>query len=120
MSELPTPYGPGSGAPRRVRIPHLRQLKERGERWAMLTAYDQYTAQIFDEAGIPVLLVGDSAANNVLRLRRRHCRSRVDEMLPLVRAVARSARRGARRRRPAVRLLPGLARAGPARPPSGS
>ena len=35
----------------------------------MLTAYDQYAAEIFDEAGIPVLLVGDSAGNNVLRLR---------------------------------------------------
>jgi len=32
-----------------------------GERWAMLTAYDQYSAEIFDEAGIPVLLVGDAA-----------------------------------------------------------
>ena len=31
----------------------------------MLTAYDMYTAEIFDEAGIPVLLVGDSAGNNV-------------------------------------------------------
>ena len=40
-------------------------MKERGERWAMLTAYDQYAAEIFDEAGIPVLLVGDSAGNNV-------------------------------------------------------
>jgi 3-methyl-2-oxobutanoate hydroxymethyltransferase len=51
--------------PKRVRIPHLHALKERGERWAMLTAYDAYTAEIFDEAGIRVLLVGDSAANNV-------------------------------------------------------
>ena len=41
-------------------------MKERGERWAMLTAYDKYAAEIFDEAGIPVLLVGDSAGNNVL------------------------------------------------------
>ena len=92
MSELPTPYGPGSGAPRRVRLPHLRELKERGERWAMLTAYDQYAAQIFDEVGIPVLLVGDSAANNVLG----HATTlpiTLEEMLPLVRAVARSARR---------------------------
>ena len=69
--ESPAPYGTGpttpSGAPvRRVRVHHLRQLKERGERWAMLTAYDQYSAEIFDEAGIPVLLIGDSAANNVL------------------------------------------------------
>ena len=43
-------------------------MKERGERWAMLTAYEQYAAEIFDEAGIPVLLVGDSAGNPVDRL----------------------------------------------------
>ncbi|HSE70778.1 MAG TPA: 3-methyl-2-oxobutanoate hydroxymethyltransferase, partial [Nocardioidaceae bacterium] len=69
MSETTAPYGTGaakSAAPaKRVRIHHLRELKQRGERWAMLTAYDQYTAQVFDEAGIPVLLVGDSASNNV-------------------------------------------------------
>jgi 3-methyl-2-oxobutanoate hydroxymethyltransferase len=75
-----------------VRIHHLAAAKERGERFAMLTAYDQYAAQIFDEAGIEVLLVGDSAANNVFG----HETSlpvTVDELLPLCRAVARSARR---------------------------
>ena len=41
-------------------------MKDRGERFAMLTSYDQLTAEVFDEAGIPVLLIGDSAANNVL------------------------------------------------------
>jgi 3-methyl-2-oxobutanoate hydroxymethyltransferase len=75
-----------------VRVHHLRQMKERGERWAMLTAYDQYTAQIFEEAGIPVLLVGDSAANNVLGYPTT-LPVTVDELLPLVRAVTRSARR---------------------------
>jgi 3-methyl-2-oxobutanoate hydroxymethyltransferase len=58
----------------------------------MLTAYDQLSAQIFDEAGIPVLLVGDSAANNVLG----HATTlpvTVDEMIPLVRAVAGAAKR---------------------------
>ena len=60
MSETPAP--PGS---KRVRAHHLREMKERGERWAMLTAYEQYAARTFDEAGIPVLLVGDSASNNV-------------------------------------------------------
>jgi 3-methyl-2-oxobutanoate hydroxymethyltransferase len=67
-------------------------MKERGERFAMLTAYDQYAAEIFDEAGIPVLLVGDSAADNVLGYDTTVPVS-VDEMLPLVRAVTRSARR---------------------------
>ena len=95
MSEQPAPYGTGPGsvaAVKRVRIHHLRQLKERGERWAMLTAYDQYSAEIFDEAGIPVLLVGDSAANNVLGYQTT-LPITMDEMLPLVRAVSRSARR---------------------------
>ena len=40
-------------------------MKERGEKFTMLTAYEQYAAQTFDEAGIDVLLVGDSASNNV-------------------------------------------------------
>ena len=95
--DQPAPYGTGpvtpSGAPvRRVRVHHLRQLKERGERWAMLTAYDQYSAEIFDEAGIPVLLIGDSAGNNVLGYETT-VPVTTDEMLPLVRAVARTARR---------------------------
>ena len=56
----------------------------------MLTAYDQYTAEIFDAAGIEVLLVGDSASNNVLG-NETSLPITVDEMLPLCRAVARSA-----------------------------
>jgi 3-methyl-2-oxobutanoate hydroxymethyltransferase len=77
--------------PKRIRIPHLHALKERGERWAMLTAYDAYTAEIFDEAGIPVLLVGDSAANNVYGYENT-LPVTVEEMLPLVKAVSRGAR----------------------------
>ncbi|VVJ25367.1 3-methyl-2-oxobutanoate hydroxymethyltransferase (EC [Amycolatopsis camponoti] len=53
----------------------------------MLTAYDMYTAALFDEAGIPVLLVGDSAANNVFGYDT-SLPVTVDELLPLVRAVA--------------------------------
>jgi 3-methyl-2-oxobutanoate hydroxymethyltransferase len=90
------PYGSGpasSGAPvKRVRVHHLLEMKQRGERWPMLTAYDQYAAEIFDDAGIPVLLVGDSAANNVLGYETT-VPVTVDELLPLVRAVTRSARR---------------------------
>ena len=95
--EVTPPYRTGTvPAPiekrRRVRVHHLREMKERGERWPMLTAYDRYTAEIFDEAGIPVLLVGDSAANNVLGYETT-VPVTVDELLPLVRAVTRSARR---------------------------
>ena len=94
MTEQPAPYGTGTATPsplRRVRIPHLQAMKERGERWAMLTAYDQYAAEIFDGAGIPVLLVGDSAGNNVLGYETT-IPVTVDELLPLVRAVTRAAR----------------------------
>ena len=94
--ETIAPYGTGpaaAGAPRkRVRVHHLQAMKERGDRFAMLTSYDQLTAEIFDEAGIPVLLVGDSAANNVLGYETT-LPVTVDELLPLVRAVSRSARR---------------------------
>lgn len=54
----------GGTQPRRVRVHHLRQAKERGERITMLTAYDAPTAQIFDEVGTDVLLVGDSLGDN--------------------------------------------------------
>jgi 3-methyl-2-oxobutanoate hydroxymethyltransferase len=47
-------------------IHDLRAWKQAGKRFAMLTAYDYPTARILDEAGIPVLLVGDSVGNNVL------------------------------------------------------
>jgi len=67
-------------------------MKREGQRWAMLTAYDQYAAEIFDEAGIPVLLVGDSAGNNVYGYETT-VPVTVDELIPLVRAVTRSARR---------------------------
>ena len=83
------PYGPSQG--KRVRVPHLHAAKARGEKWAMLTAYDQYAASIFDQAGIPALLVGDSAANNVLAYETT-LPVTVEELMPLVRAVVRSTR----------------------------
>ena len=99
MTEQPAPYGNGpaaasgdAGAVKKVRIHHLQQMTDAGQKWAMLTAYDQYAAEIFDEAGIPVLLVGDSAANNVYGYDT-SLPITVDEMLPLVRAVTRSVRR---------------------------
>ncbi|QUH01167.1 3-methyl-2-oxobutanoate hydroxymethyltransferase [Saccharopolyspora erythraea] len=88
--ETTAPYG---SAPRRrrVRTRHLLELKQRGEAWPMLTSYDMYTARIFDEAGIPVLLVGDSAANNVYGYDTT-VPVTVDELIPLARAVTRGAR----------------------------
>src|SRR5688572_11257936 len=96
MSETAAPYGTGPGTPKspvkRVRTHHLREMKERGEKFAMLTAYEQYAAQTFDEAGIPVMLVGDSASNNVYG-NETSLPVTVDELIPLVRAVTRSAHR---------------------------
>ncbi|HEX9088291.1 MAG TPA: 3-methyl-2-oxobutanoate hydroxymethyltransferase [Arthrobacter sp.] len=111
-AELAAPYGDGPAAPSaglpaaaagapesgtrkpaaKIRTHHLRQAKLSGERFAMLTAYDQYTAEIFDQAGIEVLLVGDSASNNVFG-NETSLPVTVDELLPLCRAVTRSAKR---------------------------
>lgn len=49
----------------RVTIPSLRRAKRRGEKITMLTAYDFTFAQIFDAAGIDILLIGDSLGNVV-------------------------------------------------------
>lgn len=102
-AETAAPYGSGpaaasagAGVPAapagRVRIHHLQQAKANGSRFAMLTAYEQYTAEIFDQSGIEVLLVGDSASNNVFG-NESSLPVTVDELLPLCRAVARSAKR---------------------------
>ncbi|MEJ7831781.1 MAG: 3-methyl-2-oxobutanoate hydroxymethyltransferase [Nocardioides sp.] len=97
--EETAPYGTGSAvkadgpAPaKRIRTHHLRDLKERGQRFSMLTAYEQYAAATFDEAGIEVLLVGDSASNNVYG-NDTSLPVTVDELIPLTRAVSRSVRR---------------------------
>lgn len=93
MSET-APYGsaqPGdAGARTVVRTHHLRKWKQEGTRWGMLTAYDYSTARIFDGAGIPVLLIGDSAANTVYGYDTT-LPVTVDELLPLVRGVVHGA-----------------------------
>ena len=71
-------------------IRDLRKFKERGERFIMLTAYDFPTARILDEAGVPVILVGDSLAQNVLGYSTT-LPVTMDEMLHHTRAVARGA-----------------------------
>jgi len=68
----------------------LQRFKADGHRFAMLTAYDFTTAQLFDQAGIPVLLVGDSAAMVMLG----HSTTlpiTIDEIIVMARAVARGA-----------------------------
>ena len=88
-------YGPGPSNPpatprTKIRTHHLQKMKAEGQKWAMLTTYDYTSARIFDEAGIPVLLIGDSAANVVYGYDTTLPVS-IDELLPLVRGVARGA-----------------------------
>jgi 3-methyl-2-oxobutanoate hydroxymethyltransferase len=90
MTEVPALYG--GQMSRRVSTLDLQLAKQRGERWPMLTSYDVYSAEVFDEAGIPVLLVGDSAANTVYGYPDTVSVT-VDELLPLAAAVVRSTRR---------------------------
>ncbi|GAA4394790.1 3-methyl-2-oxobutanoate hydroxymethyltransferase [Tsukamurella soli] len=90
-----TVYGggePPADKPRRrkVRIQHLGEMRDRGEKFAMLTTYDYLTAQIFDTAGAHALLIGDSAANVVFG----HDSTLpvgLTELAPLVAAVRRGA-----------------------------
>ncbi|MBF6468847.1 3-methyl-2-oxobutanoate hydroxymethyltransferase [Nocardia beijingensis] len=95
VSDSETPaYGAAPAEPKKVvrktRVHHLQQMKADGERWAMLTAYDYSSARLFEEAGIPVLLVGDSAANVVYGYDTT-VPITVDELIPLVRGVVRGA-----------------------------
>ena len=80
----------GGAMHRRVTILDLAAAKKRGEKWVMLTSYEEMTAGIFDEAPIPVLLVGDSAGNNFLGLENT-IPVTVDELIPLTRAVVRAS-----------------------------
>jgi 3-methyl-2-oxobutanoate hydroxymethyltransferase len=74
-----------------ITINDLRAWKQAGKRFTMLTAYDFPTARILDEAGIPVLLVGDSVGNNVLGYTTT-LPVTMDDMLHHTKAVTRGAR----------------------------
>ena len=77
---------------RRVTIRDLAAAKAEGRRWPMITAYDAVTARLFDDAGIPVMLVGDSAAMVVYGYDST-VPITVEELVPLVRAVVRGSSR---------------------------
>ena len=90
MSVHPDPTS--DAVTKRVRTRHFAQAKANGIKITGLTSYDTLTAQIFDEAGIDFLLVGDSAGNTVLGYDST-LPVTVDELIPLTRAVALSAKR---------------------------
>lgn len=79
-------------APTKVRIHHFKEMKQRGEKITMLTAYDFPTARAFDAAGVDMLLIGDSLADNILGLDSTVPLT-LDEMIPFVRAVSRATER---------------------------
>lgn len=88
----PTSGQPAPATPRRVRVHHLREAKARGERLTMLTAYDAVTAHIFDDAGVDMLLIGDSIGN-VMHGHATTLPVTLDDLIPPARAVARAAHR---------------------------
>ena len=88
--QIPALYGSSNG--RRITMRDLAQATEEGRKWPMITTYDAMSARIFDEAGIPALLVGDSAAMVVYGYDSTLPVS-VDDLLPLVKAVVRGSTR---------------------------
>ena len=81
----------GGATHRRVTTLDIAKSKGQGK-WTMLTSYEQLTAEIFEQAGVPVLLVGDSAGNNFLG-EENTISVTVDEMIPLARAVVSATKR---------------------------
>jgi 3-methyl-2-oxobutanoate hydroxymethyltransferase len=76
---------------KKIRTSTLASMKQAGEKFACLTSYDSLTAGIFDEAGIEVILVGDSAGNTVLG-HENTLEVTIDEMISFGRAVATAAK----------------------------
>jgi 3-methyl-2-oxobutanoate hydroxymethyltransferase len=89
MSVEPNPAG---SAAKKITTKRLHLMKERGERISMLTAYDYSMARILDEAGLDVLLVGDSASN-VIAGHETTLPITLDQMIFLASAVVRATRR---------------------------
>ena len=77
---------------RRVSITRLKAMKKRGERFAMLTAYDYPSARLVEEAGVPIILVGDTLGMVVLGYDTT-IPVTMDEMLHHVKAVVRGTRK---------------------------
>jgi 3-methyl-2-oxobutanoate hydroxymethyltransferase len=94
-TEESAPYGGAADAKaavKKVRTHHLREWKQQGRPFTMLTSYDLMTARIFDEAGIDTLLVGDSGGNTVLGYGTT-LPVTLDEMIVMARGVVRGASR---------------------------
>jgi 3-methyl-2-oxobutanoate hydroxymethyltransferase len=92
MSTRPRTPAPATPAPGKLTLPELGELKRRGDKIAMVTAYDAPAALLADEAGVELILVGDTAAMVMLG-HESTVPVTLDEMIFLTRAVTRSARR---------------------------
>jgi 3-methyl-2-oxobutanoate hydroxymethyltransferase len=92
MSTRPRTPGPATPAPGKLSLPELLEMKRRGDKIVMVTAYDAPGARLADAAGIDLILVGDTAAMVVLG-HESTVPVTLDEMLFMTRTVARSAKR---------------------------
>jgi 3-methyl-2-oxobutanoate hydroxymethyltransferase len=92
MTTRPRNPAPGTPAPGKLPLPELAGMKRRGDRIVMVTAYDAPSGRLADDAGVDLILVGDSAAMVMLG-HDSTVPATVDEMLVLTRAVNRGARR---------------------------
>jgi 3-methyl-2-oxobutanoate hydroxymethyltransferase len=92
MSIRPQTPAPATPAPGKLRLPELAEMKARGDRIVMLTAYDAPAALLADQAGVELILVGDTAAMVMLG-HESTVPVTLDEMIFLTRAVTRAARR---------------------------
>jgi hypothetical protein len=97
---------PVSERPPKVTTQTVVEMKKRGEKISMLTAYDYTMAKIIDRAGIEVILVGDSASN-VMAGHETTVPITLEQMVYLRVMCSTGCRPGARDSRPAVYELPG-------------
>jgi 3-methyl-2-oxobutanoate hydroxymethyltransferase len=109
MSTRPARPAANTPAPGKLALPELHQMKRRGDKIVMVTAYDAPAARIADEAGVELILVGDTAAMVMLG-HESTVPVTLDEMIFLTRAVTRATCRSGRTRCPTSR--PSRARSG--------
>jgi 3-methyl-2-oxobutanoate hydroxymethyltransferase len=92
MTTRPRRPAPSTPAPGKLPLPELFEMKRRGQKIVMVTAYDAPGARLADAAGVDLILVGDTAAQVMLG-HKSTVPATMEEMLFLARAVTRGARR---------------------------